>query len=230
MESVALHDFTASATDELSFKAGSVVKIMKMDDKSWYKAEQDGRVGFIPSNYIQMRNYDFYHGKVARVQAEQVLLGSGMDGAFLIRDSESSPDDFSLSIKFGDGIQHFKILRDESGKYFIWDVKFNSLNELIEYHKKAPVSRTPGATNMVLRVAISPGGGFTAPPAARGGFGAAPKNMVRALFDFTPQEAGELGFRKGDMIEVVDDSDPNWWQGTCSGQTGLFPSSYCQRV
>lgn len=49
--------------------------------------------------------------------------------------------------------------------------------------------------------------------------------MVRALFDFTPQEAGELGFRKGDMIEVVDDSDPNWWQGTCSGQTGLFPSS-----
>ena len=58
MESVALHDFNATAVDELSFKAGSVVKVMKMDDQSWYKAEQDGRVGFIPSNYIQLKNHE----------------------------------------------------------------------------------------------------------------------------------------------------------------------------
>ena len=32
-------------------------------------------------------------------------------------------------------MQHFKILRDDSGKYFLWVVKFNSLNELISHHK-----------------------------------------------------------------------------------------------
>ena len=37
-------------------------------------------------------------------------------GAFVVRVSESSPGDFSLSVKCGDGVQHFKVLRDAQGK------------------------------------------------------------------------------------------------------------------
>lgn len=36
-------------------------------------------------------------------------------------------------------MQHFKILRDDGGKYFLWVTKFNSLNELINYHKTSSV-------------------------------------------------------------------------------------------
>ncbi len=36
-------------------------------------------------------------------------------------------------------VQHFKVLRDDAGKYFLWVVKFNSLNELIQYHKTSSV-------------------------------------------------------------------------------------------
>lgn len=42
----------------------------------------------------------------------------------------------------GDGVQHFKVLRDTSGKFFLWVVKFNSLNELVEYHRSSSVSRS----------------------------------------------------------------------------------------
>uniref|UniRef100_A0A8C9EMQ3 Growth factor receptor bound protein 2 n=1 Tax=Pavo cristatus TaxID=9049 RepID=A0A8C9EMQ3_PAVCR len=63
------------------------------------------------------------------------------DGAFLIRESESAPGDFSLSVKFGNDVQHFKVLRDGAGKYFLWVVKFNSLNELVDYHRSTSVSR-----------------------------------------------------------------------------------------
>lgn len=42
----------------------------------------------------------------------------------------------------GEGIQHFKVLRDTQGKFFLWVKKFNSLNELIEYHRTATVSRS----------------------------------------------------------------------------------------
>ena len=59
-----------------------------------------------------------------------------------MRVSESSPGDFSLSVKCGDGVQHFKVLRDAQGKFFLWVVKFNSLNELVEYHHSASVSRS----------------------------------------------------------------------------------------
>lgn len=41
-----------------------------------------------------------------------------------------------------DGVQHFKVLRDAQGKFFLWVVKFGSLNELVEYHRTASVSRS----------------------------------------------------------------------------------------
>ena len=43
--------------------------------------------------------------------------------------------------RYGDSVQHFKVLRDGAGKYFLWLVKFNSLNEMIEYHRTSSVSR-----------------------------------------------------------------------------------------
>lgn len=125
----------------------------------------------------------WYYGRITRADAER-LLSNMNEGAFLIRVSESSPGDFSLSVKCvletgtaaavdvdviilvtnsyylclvlpttrlanllnllrcADGVQHFKVLRDQSGKFFLWVVKFNSLNELVEYHRSASVSRS----------------------------------------------------------------------------------------
>lgn len=34
------------------------------------------------------------------------------------------------------------MLRDAQGKFFLWVVKFASLNELVEYHRTATVSRS----------------------------------------------------------------------------------------
>lgn len=47
----------------------------------------------------------------------------------------------SFSGRFGNDVQHFKVLRDGAGKYFLWVVKFNSLNELVDYHRSTSVSR-----------------------------------------------------------------------------------------
>lgn len=44
-------------------------------------------------------------------------------------------------LRFGNDVQHFKVLRDGAGKYFLWVVKFNSLNELVDYHRSTSVSR-----------------------------------------------------------------------------------------
>ena len=45
------------------------------------------------------------------------------------------------SHRYGNDVQHFKVLRDGAGKYFLWVVKFSSLNELVEYHRTTSVSR-----------------------------------------------------------------------------------------
>jgi hypothetical protein len=110
-------------------------------------------------------------------------------------------------------VQHFKILRDETGKYFLWVVKFNSLNELITYHKTSSVSRTE---DIFLKVACPKDGKVAGGGGGGGGGGAAPRaaaaaapraaaaapaaaaanKVVTAQYNFEPQESGELRFRK----------------------------------
>ncbi|KAM6972790.1 growth factor receptor-bound protein 2-like isoform 1-T2 [Aplochiton taeniatus] len=214
MEAIAKFDFQATADDEMSFKRGTVLKVLNEDcDQNWYKAEQNGKEGLVPKNYIQVKPRGWFHGKIPRAKAEEVLNKQRLDGAFLIRESESTPGDFSLSVKFGNDVQHFKVLRDGSGKYFLWVVKFNSLNELVEYHRTSSVSRSQ---TILLRdmeeVQVQ-------------------QHMyVQALFDFEPQEEGELGFRRGDLIQVLDNSHANWWKGVCHGQVGTFPRNYVTPV
>ncbi|KAG5328989.1 DRK protein, partial [Acromyrmex heyeri] len=180
-------------------------KILNMeDDMNWYRAELDSREGLIPSNYIEMKSHDWYYGRITRADAERLLMNKH-EGAFLIRISESSPGDFSLSVKCSDGVQHFKVLRDAQGKFFLWVVKFNSLNELVEYHRTASVSRSQ---DVKLRDMVPE------------------ECLVQALYDFAPQEPGELEFRRGDVITVTDRTDQHWWHGEIGNRRGLFPSTY----
>ncbi|KAL5963150.1 Growth factor receptor-bound protein 2, partial [Taenia solium] len=41
----------------------------------------------------------------------------------------------------GQKVQHFKVLQDEMGKYFVWLRKFDSINQLIDYHRRTSISR-----------------------------------------------------------------------------------------
>ena len=59
---------------------------------------------------------------------------------------------------------------------------------------------------------------------------AATVSRVRALFDFTPSESGELAFRRGDVIIVLDSVYRDWWRGSLRGNTGIFPVNYVEVV
>ena len=59
---------------------------------------------------------------------------------------------------------------------------------------------------------------------------AATVSRVRALFDFQPSEAGELQFRKGDVIAVIESVYKDWWKGSLRGQTGIFPLNYVEKL
>ena len=45
--------------------------------------------------------------------------------------------------------------------------------------------------------------------------------MARALYDCVAEEPDELGFRSGDMIEILDQSNSEWWIGRCNGLTEI---------
>ena len=50
--------------------------------------------------------------------------------------------------------------------------------------------------------------------------------QVIGVYDYTAQNDDELAFSKGQVINVLNKEDPDWWKGEVHGQVGLFPSNY----
>lgn len=70
----------------------------------------------------------------------------------------------------------------------------------------------------------------SAPTPVSSGTTAATVSRVRALYDFVPSEPGELQFRKGDVIAVIESVYKDWWKGSLRGQTGIFPLNYVEKL
>lgn len=52
---------------------------------------------------------------------------------------------------------------------------------------------------------------------------------VKALYDLSATGPGELSFRAGDIIEVLDDKmHKDWWKGRANNSEGIFPTNYVE--
>ncbi|KAM3850771.1 rho guanine nucleotide exchange factor 7-like [Diretmus argenteus] len=54
--------------------------------------------------------------------------------------------------------------------------------------------------------------------------------LVKARFAFQQTNEDELSFSKGDIISVSRQEDGGWWEGSCGGATGWFPSNYVREL
>ncbi|GAB1299614.1 GRB2-related adaptor protein 2 [Apodemus speciosus] len=316
MEAIAKFDFMASGEDELSFHTGDILKILSSQEE-WLKAELGSQEGYVPKNFIDIEFPEWFHEGLSRHQAENLLMGKEI-GFFIIRASQSSPGDFSISVRHEDDVQHFKVMRDTKGSYFLWTEKFPSLNKLVDYYRTTSISKQKqiflrdGTQDQGHRVNSldrrSQGGphpsgtvgeeirplvnrkmsdhlplgpqqyhphqqpppqfppGPQPPPQQRylqhfhqdrrGGSldindghcgissevnatlmhrrhtdpvqlqAAGRVRWARALYDFEALEEDELGFRSGEVVEVLDSSNPSWWTGRLHNKLGLFPANY----
>lgn len=88
--------------------------------------------------------YRWFHGNLSGKEAEKLILERGKNGSFLVRESQSKPGDFVLSVRTDDKVTHVMI-RWQDNKYDVGGgEKFSTLCELIEHYKKNPMVETCG--------------------------------------------------------------------------------------
>uniref|UniRef100_A0A8D0KPM6 SH2 domain-containing protein n=1 Tax=Salvator merianae TaxID=96440 RepID=A0A8D0KPM6_SALMN len=82
----------------------------------------------------------WFHHKISREEAHQLILRQGLvDGVFLVRDSQSNPKTFVLSLSHGLKIKHFQIVPVKEGKLFYTlddgHTRFSDLIQLVEFYQ-----------------------------------------------------------------------------------------------
>uniref|UniRef100_A0AAV2KEG3 Uncharacterized protein n=2 Tax=Knipowitschia caucasica TaxID=637954 RepID=A0AAV2KEG3_KNICA len=53
-----------------------------------------------------------------------------------------------------------------------------------------------------------------------------PVCQVIAMYDYTAANPDELSFSKGQLISILDKTNPDWWKGEAKGVIGLLPTNY----
>uniref|UniRef100_A0A3B3XUW9 Tyrosine-protein kinase n=1 Tax=Poecilia mexicana TaxID=48701 RepID=A0A3B3XUW9_9TELE len=156
---VALYDYEARTSDDLTFKKGDRFQIINNTEGDWWEARSinTGKKGYIPSNYVapadSIQAEEWYFGKMGRKDAERLLLNPGNNrGTFLVRESETTKGAYSLSIRDwdeakGDNVKHYKIRKLDNGGYYITTrAQFDTLPKLVKHYT--------GTWNGTTKVAI----------------------------------------------------------------------------
>ncbi|OXB79341.1 UNVERIFIED_CONTAM: hypothetical protein H355_013262 [Colinus virginianus] len=144
---LALYDYEAMHSGDLSFQKGERLQVLEQLGEWWHaRSLVTGCKGFIPSNFVARANSleteEWFFKDISRKDAERQLLGPGnVLGSFMIRDSETTKGCYSLSVRDrdelqGSSIKHYRIRTLDSGGFYITSRScFNTLQELVEHYK-----------------------------------------------------------------------------------------------
>ncbi|KAH8306834.1 hypothetical protein KR018_004281 [Drosophila ironensis] len=103
-----------------------------------------GQLLLLANQRVQLYGFTWFHGNLSGKEAEKLILERGKNGSFLVRESQSKPGDFVLSVRTDDKVTHVMI-RWQDNKYDVGGGEsFGTLSELIGHYKRNPMVETCG--------------------------------------------------------------------------------------
>uniref|UniRef100_A0A668A4Q4 Intersectin 2a n=1 Tax=Myripristis murdjan TaxID=586833 RepID=A0A668A4Q4_9TELE len=197
-EYVALYTYESPEAGDLTFVEGDVVMVTEREGE-WWRGCIGDRTGVFPSNYVRPVEPEVSVLLVATlaVCVWPTEIAQAVTAA-------TNPGVHQLSLSPG---QLIVVLAKNSTGWW--------LGELQARGKK----RQRGwfhSSNVKL---LGPSSGKSTPAPL-------PVCQVIAMYDYTAANQDELSFSKGQLINILDKANPDWWKGEANGVTGLLPTNY----
>lgn len=196
-EYIALYSYSSVEPGDLTFTEGEEILVTQKDGE-WWTGSIGERTGIFPSNYVKPKDQENFGNASKSGASNKKPEIAQVTSAYAASGTEQ------LSLAPG---QLILILKKNTSGW--WQ------GELQARGKKRQKGWFP-ASHVKL---LGPSSERTMPT-----FNAV--CQVIAMYDYMASNEDELTFSKGQLINVMNKEDPDWWQGEANGLTGLFPSNY----
>ncbi|XP_031212510.1 intersectin-2 isoform X1 [Mastomys coucha] len=196
-EYIALYSYSSVEPGDLTFTEGEEILVTQKDGE-WWTGSIGERTGIFPSNYVKPKDQENFGSASKPGASNKKPEIAQVTSAYAASGTEQ------LSLAPG---QLILILKKNTSGW--WQ------GELQARGKKRQKGWFPASHVKLL-----------GPSSERSMPAFHAVCQVIAMYDYIANNEDELNFSKGQLINVMNKDDPDWWQGEINGVTGLFPSNY----
>ncbi|XP_070606479.1 intersectin-1 isoform X3 [Erythrolamprus reginae] len=203
-EYIAMYTYESSEQGDLTFQQGDLILVTKKDG-DWWTGMLGEKSGVFPSNYVRLKD-----SEVPGTAGKTGSLSKKPEIAQVIASyTATGPEQLTLAPG-----QLILIRKKNPGGW--WE------GELQARGKKRQIGWFPANYVKLL----SPGTSKITPTDPPKSTALPSVCQVIGMYDYIAQNDDELAFNKGQIINVLNKEDPDWWKGEVNGHVGLFPSNY----
>uniref|UniRef100_A0A672UZQ7 Intersectin-1 n=1 Tax=Strigops habroptila TaxID=2489341 RepID=A0A672UZQ7_STRHB len=165
-------------------------------DGDWWTGTLGDKSGVFPSNYVRLKD-----SEAPGAAGKTGSLGKKPEIAQVIASyTATGPEQLTLAPG-----QLILIRKKNPGGWWEGELQARGKKRQIGWFPANYVKLLSPGTNLFLYLTVC---------------------QVIGMYDYTAQNDDELAFNKGQIINVLNKEDPDWWKGEVNGQVGLFPSNY----
>ncbi|XP_018555424.1 SH3 domain-containing protein 21 [Lates calcarifer] len=229
MEVLVLIDFEGTMADEITVRAGDVVKnVTKASEEGWLEGELGGKRGIFPANFVK--------------EVPVYLIGDSKREPRSIRKTKRMKQTRKCEVLYA-----YSPLNEDELELTVGET-FEVIREIEDGWwmgiKNGKVGAFP--SNFVKEIFVSPkdskhNEGKSRPKLADAVFskeipqrasvknkGKNSRECCQVMFDYKAKAEDELEMKKGDIVTILrkETEDEGWWEGELNGRCGFFPDNF----